>query len=142
MLKFDLFKKLIIIIGRFSMDNTIKIICRVLHCGLGQSPKNSPPLLHQLRFLSGGILPDPNLQLRSLPKHHRQPRSSLHRLGHASPPTPPLSRPPTLQEDAHQQPPLRPKVQGQRSRVGQDRPRHPQQTSSCLVFLRRVVFRE
>lgn len=105
---------------RISMDNPIKILLRILHSRLGQSPTNSPPLLHQLRLVSGGLLPDLVVQLRGIQEHHRQPRPSLHNMGHSSQAASEITRSQRLQENDPQQQALCAEVQEERSSSVQD----------------------
>ncbi|RVW90291.1 Beta-glucuronosyltransferase GlcAT14A [Vitis vinifera] len=69
---------------RFCLDNTIQIVCRILHTGLGQPAQNPPSLLHQLRVVAGGILPDGHMQLGRLQEHHLN--NDLHYITWDTPP--------------------------------------------------------
>ncbi|XP_027353379.1 beta-glucuronosyltransferase GlcAT14A-like isoform X2 [Abrus precatorius] len=47
----------------FSLDNTIKIVRRVLHRGLGKFAKDTPPLLHKLCVITRRVFPNSYMQL-------------------------------------------------------------------------------
>ena len=106
---------------RFCLDNTIKIVCRILHTGLGQPAQNPPSLLHQLRIVAGGILPDGHMQLGRLQEHHPQQWSPLHCLGHPSKAASQVPWPQRFQKNVLEQPPFCQKVQAGWSRSWQDR---------------------
>ena len=66
---------------RFSLDYTVKIFCWVLHSGLGQFAKDSPPLLYQLCIISWGIFPDSDMQFWRIQEHYSEPWPPLHYMG-------------------------------------------------------------
>lgn len=81
---------------RLCLDGSIARICGVLCVGLGQSTQDSPNVLHQLRLLLWGLLPDGYLQHPQVCTHGREPRPPFHRMGlaaAAASPHPQTSRP-------------------------------------------------
>ena len=81
------------------MDHIIEIFRRILHNRLGKLATNSPTLLHELRLVSRRILSNRYMQLKGLQKHHGEPRSPLHLVGHASEAAPEVARAPGLPEN-------------------------------------------
>nr|ABB47684.2 secondary cell wall-related glycosyltransferase family 14, putative, expressed [Oryza sativa Japonica Group]BAG87912.1 unnamed protein product [Oryza sativa Japonica Group] len=130
---------------RFSVDDDVAAVRRVLHRRLRRQPAaDAAALLHQLRLLAGVLLPDAGLQLPAVQEHHGEPRPALHPVGQPAQAAPALPRPQGLPPDAAQRRALRQEVQGGRPRPGQDRPGHPpprRRRPGPGFRLRRVVLR-
>ena len=70
------------------MGGAHETIFGILHMGMGQSPSDSPHVLHQFLIFTRGLLPHNHLQSQGLPKHYCEPRFALYEVGQSAKPTP------------------------------------------------------
>jgi hypothetical protein len=113
----------------------------VLRVGLGQPAADAAHVLHQLRVLPGGLLPDRALQRAPLRVHRRQPRPPPHPVGHAAAPAPAHALAPRPPAHGRQRRPVRAQVPARRPRARHHRRRlpRPQRHRRHAVRARRMV---